>query len=337
MNTPITKWWREEAERVRCLLCPRTCLLVEGQPGYCGARSNESGQLMSQTYGWPVSMHTDPIEKKPLYHFLPGSRSFSLGAVGCNLGCRFCQNWEISKAKPEQIQGEYWPPGEVVRAARQAKCASISYTYNEPLIWGEFVMDVAKEARAYGMANVMVTAGYVNPTPRAEIFEYIDAANVDLKAFTEDFYMRMAKVHLQPVLDTLVYLRRETNVWIEITNLVIPGENDSVEELGRMSEWIAGKLGPDTPLHFSAFHPDYQLQDHPRTPPETLTRAREIALAKGLRYVYTGNVNDPAGQTTFCPQCQTALIARSWHAVTRIDLAAGRCPKCAEEIAGRFD
>ena len=329
------RWWRREEDgRILCRLCPRDCRLAEGQAGFCFVRRNEGGELVSLAYGHPNGFAVDPIEKKPLSHFLPGTGILSFGTAGCNLGCRFCQNWDLSKTRIEDLRTVEATPEQIVALARREGCPSIAYTYNDPIIFAEFVIDTAREARAAGIRNVLVTNGYITPEAREEFFQDIDAANVDLKAFTETFYHQQAAGHLAPVLDTLSWLRRETEVWLEVTTLLIPGLNDGEEEIRAECAWIREHLGVEVPLHFSAFHPSFRMLERPPTPPATLIAARKIALAEGLRHVYTGNVHDPAGQTIWCPGCGAALIERDWHSIRRNRLDAGACPKCRTPIAG---
>jgi len=333
------RWWHRLGDgRLQCDLCPRDCKLGEGQRGACFVRRNLAGGMVLTTYGRSSGFGIDPIEKKPLNHVLPGSKVLSFGTAGCNLMCRFCQNWDISKSRDMDRLLERASPEAIAQAAEAAGCRSVAFTYNDPVIFAEYAMDVADACHARGLRTVAVTAGYIHDEPRRAFFAKMDAANVDLKAFTEAFYARLSVAHLQPVLDTLRYLRHETDTWLEITTLLIPGQNDSTGELTALSEWIAGELGPDVPLHFSAFHPDYRMLDLPRTPAATLTRAREIALAAGLHYVYTGNVHDPAGGTTHCPVCQAVLIVRDWFRVDANRLMPdGRCPDCGAAIPGDFD
>ena len=330
------RWWHDEQGKIRCTLCPRYCLIGDGQAGFCFIRQNHEGQLYNLGYGRSTGFAVDPIEKKPLNHFLPGTSVLSFGTAGCNLGCKFCQNWSISKAKLDDEGSELTTPDQIVALAVRTGCVGIAYTYNDPVIWGEFVIDIARAAHAAGLVNVFVTAGYVTPEARGEIFEHIDATNVDLKGFTEDFYHKVTLSHLNPVLDTLVWLKRETPVWTEITTLLIPGLNDGDDEMRRESDWILEHLGPEVPLHFTAFHPDFKMMDRPRTPAETLLRAQAIARARGLRYVYVGNVHDAEGQTTFCAGCGAVLIERDWHAIRRYRLHDDRCPDCGTAIPGRF-
>jgi pyruvate formate lyase activating enzyme len=337
--TAAARWWETTDDgRVRCTLCPRDCRLSEGQAGFCFVRRNEGGKLVAAAYGRSTGFAVDPIEKKPLAHFRPGSTVLSFGTAGCNLGCRFCQNWDISKARlAERRSEDALTPEAVVALAQEAGAPGIAFTYNDPVIWAEWAIDVADAAHAAGLFTVFVTAGFVTAAPRAELFRHMDAANVDLKGFTEQFYARRTLSHLAPVLETLEYLAKETKVWTEVTNLLIPGENDAPEETRALAAWIRDHMGVDVPLHLTAFHPDYKMTDLPPTPPSTLTRAREIAKAEGLRYVYTGNVHDPAGQTTFCPGCGTAVIARDWHDVRAVALDGSACARCGTAIAGRFE
>jgi len=331
-------WEATDEGRVRCTLCPRDCRLREGQAGFCFVRENRSGRLVTTAWGRSTGFAVDPIEKKPLAHFLPGSTVLSFGTAGCNLGCRFCQNWDISKARLSDRRAEDdWTPERVVALAREAGTPGIAFTYNDPVIWAEYAIDVAREAHAAGLYTAFVTAGYVTPEARAEIFPHMDAANVDLKAFTEDFYAKVTLSHLAPVLDTLEWLAREGKTWVEVTNLVIPGLNDDPEETRRLSRWLLEHMGPDVPLHLTAFHPDFRMRDIPPTPAATLRGAREIARREGLRHVYTGNVHDRTGQSTYCPSCGEAVIERDWHAVRRVRLTGSACGICGTRIAGRFE
>jgi pyruvate formate lyase activating enzyme len=309
--------------------------MAEGQSGFCFIRKNIAGRLYSLGYGTSTGFAVDPIEKKPLNHFLPGSKILSFGTAGCNLGCRFCQNWSISKAKIDKSRSLSITPKRVVQLAQQRKAPSVAFTYNDPVIWGEFVIDTSRLAHDEGLKTVMVTAGYVTPEVRPAIFRYIDAANVDLKAFSEKFYYKLTFSHLAPVLETLKWLKNETEIWLEITHLIIPGENDDPEETQRMCAWILENLGDNVPLHFTAFHPDFRMMDKTRTPPATLKRARQIARTMGLKFVYLGNVFDVEGQTTYCPACQRSLIRRAWHDVIEYRLHGDLCP-CGHGISGYF-
>jgi pyruvate formate lyase activating enzyme len=328
------RWWEAMPDgRVHCYLCPRHCHIGDGQGGFCFIRVNRGGKLYSLGYGSPAALQIDPIEKKPLNHFLPGTKVFSMGTAGCNMGCSFCQNWDISKSKHDQVHSTHVPPQDVPLLAQQYGCPSIAFTYNEPTIWGEYVVDICRAAKSHGLKTVMVSNGYITREAFHEIYDHVDAANIDLKAFTEGFYGRTTLTHLQPVLDTLQWLKNETSVWFEITNLMIPTLNDDPDETRRLADWIVEHLGPDVPLHFTAFHPDFKLQDKPRTPPETLHRARSIALQAGLRYVYEGNIRAGAGDTR-CPGCGALLIQRDWHRVLANRLREGACPDCGRKIPG---
>ena len=294
--------------------------------------------MVLTTYGRSSGFCIDPIEKKPLNHFYPGSSVLSFGTAGCNLACKFCQNWDISKSKDMDRLMDQASPQAIANAAEEYACKSVAFTYNDPVIFAEYAMDVADACHARGIQTVAVTAGYIHAQPRRDFYAKMDAANVDLKAFTEEFYFKLTGSRLQPVLDTLVYLKHETNVWFEITTLLIPGKNDTDAEIIAMSQWIAQALGTDVPLHFTAFHPDFKMNDLPPTPASTLTRARNIALKAGLKYVYTGNVHDLDGGTTYCPSCKFPLIVRDWHQIVQYRLTStGDCPNCGSEIMGRFE
>jgi pyruvate formate lyase activating enzyme len=331
-------WHALEDGRIQCDLCPRFCKLQEGQQGMCFVRARQENQIVLTTYGRSSGFCVDPIEKKPLNHFLPGTSVLSFGTAGCNLACKFCQNWDMSKSREMDTLADAASPETIARAARDLGCRSVAFTYNDPVIFHEYAIDVAQACRALGIKSVAVTAGYMCNEPRSEFYRYMDAANVDLKAFSERFYHQVTNSHLQPVLDTLVYLKRHTNVWFEITTLLIPGENDSDEELEALTQWVVEELGPDVPLHFTAFHPDWKMLDNPPTPPATLTKARRIALKNGLRYAYTGNVHDEDGGSTFCHQCGQRLIGRDWYVLTDWTMTQdGRCRACGVACAGVFD
>lgn len=335
---PAQYWHFLDDGRIQCDLCPRDCKLHEGQRGVCFVRGRAGDIMALTTYGRSSGFCVDPIEKKPLNQFYPGSSVLSFGTAGCNLACKFCQNWDISKSRSFDKLLDQASPEAIARCAEQYHCKSVAFTYNDPVIFAEYAMDVADACHAKGIKTVAVTAGYIHVQPRRDFFAKMDAANVDLKAFTEAFYVKQTGSHLQPVLDTLCYLKHETDVWLELTTLLIPGLNDSSEEITAMSHWIMKELGPDVPLHFSAFHPDYKLNDIPPTPPETLIRARKIALDAGLHYVYTGNVHHIEGDTTYCPGCGSAVIVRDWYEIKQYHLTAdGRCGSCNAAIAGRFE
>ena len=338
-NTVPTKYWHKLADaRIQCDLCPRFCKLHEGQRGLCFVRAREQDQIVLTTYGRSSGFCVDPIEKKPLNHFFPGSAVLSFGTAGCNLACNFCQNWNISKSRETHTLAEEAAPETIARAAKQLGCRSVAYTYNDPVVFHEYAIAVAAACRAADIQSVAVTAGYVCPEPREEFYRFMDAANVDLKGFTERFYQKLCGGHLQPVLDTLLYLKQHTHVWTELTTLLIPGENDSEKELEELTQWVAEKLGPDVPLHFTAFHPDWKMADTPPTPLATLQLARRIALKNGLRYVYTGNVYDAEGATTCCHACQKKLIGRDGYLVREWNLTCeGRCKFCGAPCAGVFD
>ncbi len=332
------QWWhRREDGRVQCDLCPRACKLADGQRGFCFVREARQGEIVLTSYGRASGFCSDPIEKKPLNHFYPGTQVFSFGTAGCNLGCQFCQNWGISKAREADRLTSYATPEAVAQATRRAGCRSVAFTYNDPVIFAEYAIDCAIAAHELGIATVAVTAGYILPEPRAEFYAHMDAANVDLKAFTDDFYRRLCYARLEPVKETLCWLRRETRVWIEVTTLLIPGLNDSEKEIGELCAWFGESLGPEVPLHFTAFHPSYRLRHVPATPVRTLRRARQQALRAGLRHVYTGNAYDPEGQSTYCAACGQLVIERDGYTLGQWHLdAQGRCAFCSKPLAGRF-
>jgi pyruvate formate lyase activating enzyme len=332
------RWWVMRPDgRIECQLCPRYCKLQGDQRGFCFVRQRVGDAMVLATYGRSSGFCIDPIEKKPLNHFLPGTSVLSFGTAGCNLGCRFCQNWDISKARESDRLADAASPDVIAAAAQRLGCRSVAFTYNDPVIFAEYALDVARACQARGLRTVAVTAGYITAEARPEFFSVMDAANVDLKAFTDEFYQRLCFARLQPVLDTLEYLRKETGVWFEVTTLLIPGQNDSSEEIDRASDWFAAHLGPDVPWHFTAFHPDFKMLDTPATPTATLVRARDIALSKGLQYVYTGNVHDRAGGSTWCPSCGALLIERRWYELGAYHLDGHRCRACGCGIPGRFE
>jgi len=333
----LAKWWQPaDNGKLLCTLCPRYCTIGKEQKGFCYIRENIDGKLYSIGYGKPTGFAVDPIEKKPLNHFLPGTNVLSFGTAGCNLGCKFCQNWTMSKSKIDDINSVTASPEDVVKLALKYQTPSIAFTYNDPTIFGEYVIDISKIAAEENIKSVMVTAGYIDKEARKEVYKYINAANVDLKAFSEIFYNKLTFSHLKDVLDTLVWLKNETDVWTEITTLLIPGENDSPDEIKQMSEWILKNLGENIPLHFTAFHPDFKMRDYQRTPASTLTTARNIAINVGIKYCYVGNIHNTEGQTTYCPNCGKALISRDWHSVFSNKVIDGKCFNCGEVIAGVF-
>ena len=336
--TPTRYWHLLEDGRLQCDVCPRACKLREGQQGLCFVRARQDDQIVLTTYGRSSGFCVDPIEKKPLSHFLPGTPVLSFGTAGCNLACKFCQNWDISKSREIDTLADAASPDALARTAEGLGCASVAFTYNDPVIFLEYAMDVARACHERNIRSVAVTAGYICAEPRAEFFQYVDAANVDLKAFTDRFYYKICGGHLNPVLDTLHYIRHKTDTWLELTTLLIPGENDSADEIDAMTRWVVSELGPDVPMHFSAFHPDYRMMDHPPTPLATLRRARQIALDNGVHYAYTGNVHDTDGDTTYCHACGQALIERDWYQLLGWHLDEnGRCRHCRTACAGVFE
>jgi len=332
-------WHRVEDGRIQCDLCPRFCKLHEGQRGLCFVRARRDGRMVLTTYGRSSGFCIDPIEKKPLNHFLPGTPVLSFGTAGCNLTCRFCQNWDISKAGEFDRLTDEASPETIADAAVGSGCRSVAFTYNDPVVFAEYAIDVAEACRARSVKTVAVSAGYMCDAPRREFYRHIDAANIDLKGFTEAFYKKLCTGSLAAVLDTLVYLKHETSVWLEITTLLIPGENDSPAEIEALSAWVLEHLGPEVPLHFTAFHPDWKMLDRPPTPALTLIAARNIARSIGLRNVYTGNIHDQAGQSTYCHACGSLLIGRDWYEITSWNLTpdGGRCKSCGTTCAGVFD
>ena len=332
------RWWHAlEDGRIECVLCPRYCKLRPGQRGFCYVRRNLDGEMVLTTYGRSSGFCADPIEKKPLNHFYPGTSVLSFGTAGCNLGCKFCQNWDISKSRSmDRLMSKAMPEG-IAAAAVEAGCASVAFTYNDPVIFAEYAIDTARACRERGVHTVVVSAGYITPEARPEFYRYVDAANIDLKAFSNHFYEKICFGNLDPVLDTLIWLRRETDVWFELTTLLIPGENDGEDELQRMTDWVAAELGPEVPLHFTAFHPDFRMLDKPRTPATTLLRAREIALSTGLHHVYVGNVHHRDASSTWCHGCGKLLVERDWYMLGEYHIDdLGRCDGCQTKVPGRF-
>jgi pyruvate formate lyase activating enzyme len=336
-TVPVDFWHPLSDGRIQCDLCPRFCRLREGQRGLCFVRGRQGDEMVLTTYGRSSGFCIDPIEKKPLNHFLPGTPVLSFGTAGCNLSCKFCQNWDISKSREIDTLADQASPETIARVASETGCRSVAFTYNDPVIFLEYAVDVAQACREKGIKTVAVTAGYVCAEPRAVLFRHMDAANVDLKAFTEEFYSSITSGHLNPVLETLLYLK-ETDVWVEITTLLIPGENDSEAEVEELSRWTVENLGPDVPIHFTAFHPDWKMLDKEHTPPSTLERARRIALDQGVRHCYTGNIRDRQGQSTYCHRCHHRLIDRRGYEVRTWNLDAdGTCRKCGTACAGIFE
>lgn len=334
----LAKWWEPYSNnKILCTLCPRYCKIGEGQPGFCYIRQNHNGKLYTTGYGKPTGFAIDPIEKKPLNHFYPGSSVLSFGTAGCNLGCKFCQNWSISKAKLDELNSLDFSAEDVVKLAKKNKVPSIAFTYNDPTIFGEYVIDISKIAKQENINSIMVTAGYIDKNARKEIYKNIDAANVDLKGFTERFYNKITFSHLNDVLDTLIWLKNETDIWFEITTLLIPDENDSPEEIKKECDWILNNLGNSVPLHFTAFHPDFRMTDKNHTPEETLISSRNIALDLGIKYCYVGNIHNIEAQTTYCPNCKTELIKRDWHSVKSNKIVKGKCFACGFTIPGNFN
>lgn len=339
LNQCVTQYWHElEDGRVQCDLCPRECKLKKNQRGLCFVRQNIENEIVLTSYGRSSGFCVDPIEKKPLNHYLPGTPVLSFGTAGCNLACKFCQNWDISKSREIDTLASQASPQKIAKVAKKSGCRSVAYTYNDPVIFHEYAKEVSAACHEQNIASVAVTAGYINECAREDFFSYIDAANVDLKAFTERFYFKLTGAHLQPVLDTLIYITKHTDIWLEITTLLIPGQNDSETEIHAMTQWIAEYLGSDVPLHFSAFHPDWKMRDTPSTPASTLVRAREIAMSNGIRYVYTGNVHDKSTQSTYCHACHKILIGRDWYELSDWNIdSEGRCLHCETRLAGRFE
>jgi len=341
MNDTIvtTQYWHAlDDGRLQCDVCPRHCRLHDGQRGLCYVRQRLNDEVKLVSYGRSSGFCVDPIEKKPLNHFYPGSAVLSFGTAGCNLACKFCQNWDMSKSREMDTLADRATPEQLAKVAQEMSCRSVAFTYNDPIIFLEYAVDVAAACREHGIKSVAVTAGYVDPQPRVEFFQAVDAANVDLKAFTDRFYHKICGGHLAPVLETLEYIKHETDTWLELTTLLIPGENDSEQELHAMTTWVVEKLGPDVPMHFTAFHPDWKMRDIKSTPVATLTSARNIALANGVRYAYTGNVHDPEGSSTWCHQCGELLIERDWYQLGRWGLVEdASCSGCGAKLPGHFE
>lgn len=334
---PTQHWHRLDQDRVQCDICPRHCQLSEGQRGFCFVRANHQSQVVLTSYGRSSGFVIDPIEKKPLNHFLPGTPVLSFGTAGCNLSCKFCQNWDISKSRQMDRMQSWASPEAIALAAKQSGSRSVAYTYNDPVIFHEYAIDVAQACEQEGVKSVAVSAGFQDAQPRIEFYQHMDAANIDLKAFSERFYKKICGASLANVLETLQYLKQETQVWFEITTLLIPDENDSDQELHQMCQWIRENLGENVPIHFSAFHPDWKMQDKARTPHRTLTNARNIAKSHGLHYVYIGNVHDPEADSTWCHHCGELLIGRDWYQLSDWKLDKGACQNCGSLCAGVFE
>ncbi len=334
-----TKYWHSLPDgRVQCDVCPRFCKIKEGKQGLCFVRGNHNGEVVLTTYGRSSGFCIDPIEKKPLNHFLPGTPVLSFGTAGCNLTCKFCQNWDMSKSREMDILAADAMPEKIATRAKELGCRSVAFTYNDPVIFLEYADDTAMACHALGVKAVAVTAGYILPEPREHLFRNVDAANVDLKAFTQEFYQAHCNGDLQTILDTLLYIRNETDIWLELTTLLIPGQNDSEDELYAMTSWVVENLGPNVPMHFSAFHPAWKMQDVAPTPVSTLQRAREIAIDNGVNYAYTGNARNPEGDSTWCPKCGDLLISRDWYELGTWNLdTEGRCKSCGCRCAGVFE
>lgn len=336
-----TQYWHQlddtDEKKVQCDLCPRYCQLKEGQRGLCYIRQNTDNQIVLTSYGRSSGFAVDPIEKKPLYHFYPGSKVYSFGTAGCNLNCRFCQNWDISKSRQMDSLMAQAGPEKIAQKALMSGCQSVAYTYNDPVIFHEYAIDVARACQELGLKSVAVTAAYISEQARDEFFAPMDAANVDLKSFSEKFYYKQTGAHLKPVLENILYLSQLEHLWLELTTLLIPGLNDSDKEIHQLCDWIIEHLGPNVPLHFSAFHPDYKMRDRPRTPLNCLLNARQIALDKGLHYVYTGNVNHSVSRSTWCHHCGHLLISRNGYSLSGWGLnETACCEQCGTRCIGRF-
>ena len=323
----------KEESIIRCLLCANNCAIVNGQRGRCRTRMNVNGELRSLVYGRPLSIHIDPIEKKPFYNYLPGAAAFSLATAGCPLSCKFCQNWEISQSSPEDHQVSFTPPASIVNTARNQKSPVIAFTYNEPTVFTEYLTDIARDAKKYGIRSVMISCGFMNEAPLTEICKTLDAIKIDLKGYSEDFYRTVCKAELRPVLRSIKQIAK-SRAHLEIVNLVVPTLNDSDKMLQGLIEWILGEVGPDVPVHFSRFHPDYQLLNLPPTPVTTLERAYNMAMSKGMHYPYVGNVPDHPGNHTYCPNCKKAVIKRQGFFIKEMNMDKDRCKFCKQKIAG---
>ncbi len=335
-SAPVGRHYAKlEDGRVRCDICPRACALHDGQRGLCYVRARRGDDIVLTTYGRSSGFCIDPIEKKPLNHFYPGTAILSFGTAGCNLTCKFCQNHDTSKARSMDKLQAIATPDMIAKSALLSGCQSVAYTYNDPVIFLEYAVDIARACHEYGIYNVAVTAGYITPQARPDFFEYMDAVNLDIKAFTQDFYHKLCTAHLDNILETAHYLVHERKLWLEITTLLIPDENDSPKEIEQLCRWMLDNLGAGVPIHFTAFHPDYKMTDKIRTPPQTLLNAYKIARDMGIKYVYTGNIHHPPTATTYCSQCNNPIIVRDWHSVNQYNIAqGGHCPHCGTHIAG---
>jgi len=318
---------------IQCHLCPRGCIVTDGNRGYCRVRENRKGTYYSLVYGRPCATHLDPIEKKPLFHVYPGSLAYSIATVGCNMTCKFCQNWDISQARPEDISVPYRAPENIASAAKKSGAKTIAYTYNEPTIFSEYLSDCARAGREQGVESVMVSNGFITAEAQKTLFPVLKAIKIDFKGFTQDFYKKVCDGQLQPVLDTLKRLSG-SGVWYEIVVLVIPTLNDSPDEIKRMSAWMVKELGQDVPLHFSRFNPMYKMKNIPPTPPQTLRRAREIAMGEGIHFVYIGNVPGAEAQNTICPSCRAVLIERYEYRILNNTIVDGKCKACGKPVPG---
>ncbi len=335
---PTQYWHKLEDGRIQCDLCPRLCRLKDGQRGLCFVRARENDAIVLTTYGRSSGFCVDPVEKKPLNHFLPGTSVLSFGTAGCNLACKFCQNWDMSKSREMDILADAASPEKIAQAAKQLGCQSVAFTYNDPVIFHEYAIDIAQACHETGIKTIAVTAGYIMPEPRKEFFRHMDAANIDLKAFTSSFYKSLCGAELDKVLETIEYVSHHTTTWLELTTLLIPGKNDSDDELDRMTKWVVEHLGNDVPMHFTAFHPDWKMQDIPATPESTLSRARRIAMENGVHYAYTGNIIDTDGGSTYCHNCGTRVIERNQYTLGEWQLdARGYCQSCGTQIPGVFE
>lgn len=322
-----------DEKRIECEICPRKCRIADLERGYCGNKENREGIYYTLVHSRACAVHTDPIEKKPFYHFLPRTKTFSIAAAGCNIECKYCQNWQIAQFRPEQVQNYYLPPDEIVRRAKKEGCRSIAYTYSEPMVFYGYMYDTAKAGQKAGIESVIVSNGYILEKPLLELCRYINAVKIDLKAFTEKFYKEVCSGELEPVKKTLKLLKG-INMWTEIVVLILPTLNDGTEEFKEMSKWIMGELGPDVPIHFGRFHPMYKIKNLPPTPVKTLERARQIAMDAGLHYVYLGNVWGHEGENTFCPRCKKMIVRRLGYIIKKIEIIDGRCRFCQASIAG---